>query len=162
GSFSGIASQVIPLDDTPTLLVPMKWNGQPALVSLDRAENSISLITGLGEPNPRVQTIASGGIGPAAAETFAAGGPTGVNVANSGDGAITVFVESPRGLTVTSSYISPNLAFTPSSSFEGATNLGVFAFAGNSVAPSSTLIGFQLIGQTITPKTAAVIALSPQ
>jgi hypothetical protein len=161
GTVSGIASQVIQLDDSPSLLVPMPWFGKPGLVSLDGTANSISLITGLGEPNPQVRTIPSGGINPVAAQSFSDGDTTGLIVANRGDGAVAVFVESADGLTMRSSFVGPNLSATPSSSFVGARNLGVFVFAPNSAAGTSALVGFRVIGGTFTANTEALIDLSP-
>ena len=107
GAIPDVASQVIALGQSPTLLVSMEWMRQPALATLDSNDNAISLVTGLGEPNPIVRTIGSGGVDPVAAEYFDVGGSTGLVVANSGDGSVAAFLESPSGLTMSSRFFSP-------------------------------------------------------
>ena len=162
GTFSGTAVQIIPLGLSPSLLVPMQWKGQPALVSLDRSQNAISLITGLGESSTRVLTIDSGGVDPVAAESFASGASSGLMVANGGDGSIAIFVASPGGLKMTSNIVSSHLMFSASPSLAGVRNLGAFLFTPTSDAGTSALVGFRLIGQTLTPNTETLIGLTPQ
>jgi hypothetical protein len=162
GTFSGIADQVIPLGHSPSLLIPMQWDGQPALVSLDRGDNDISLITRPGEPSAEVQTIGSGGLNPVAAESFSSGGSSGLIVANSEDGSIAIFVTSSDGLEMTSTFDSANIILSATPSLAGGGNLGAFLFAPNSGAGTSALFGFRLIGQTLTPNIEAIISLTPQ
>jgi hypothetical protein len=153
---------VIPLGTSPALLVPVQFNGQSALLSLDSNENAISLITGLGTADTHVQTIDSGGLDPVAAESFSAGGTGGLVVANSGDGSIAIFVETSSGLTRASGFTNPQLTATAFPTLVGARNLGVFVFVPNSDGSSSTLFGFRVTGATLTSTSDTVIGLSPQ
>jgi hypothetical protein len=162
GTFSATPAQVIPLGTSPALLVPMQWNGQSALLSLDSNDNAISLITGLGTADTHVQTIDSGGLDPVAAESFSAGGTSGLVVANSGDGSVAIFVETPSGLVRESSFADSRLRATAFPGLVGARNLGVFVFVPNSDARSSTLFGFSVIGGNLTPTSDTVFGLSPQ
>jgi hypothetical protein len=162
GAVNASPSQVIPLGHSPGLVVPMTWNGGPALVSLDSGENSITLITGLGEPHPHVQTVGSGGIHPVAAEGFAAGSASGLIVANGGDGSVVLFTESSDGLAMRSKFFSPIVQTTASPSLAGVRELGVLVFTAGAAAGESTLVGFRLVGPTVNPNSEALIVLNPQ
>jgi FG-GAP-like repeat len=162
GILNSSPSQVIPVGQSPSLVVPMNWNGGPALVSLDCGENFITLITGLGEPHPQVQTVDSGGLHPVAAQGFAAGSANGLLVANSGDGSVVLFTEDSDGLAMRSKFFSPMVQTMATPSLAGVRELGVLVFTAGSSAGSSTLIGFRLVGQTPNPNSDALIVLNPQ
>ena len=161
GTVDRSAPQVIPLGYSPDLLVPLPGTAQPTMAVVDSRDSTISIVTGIGDSNPRVQTIGSGGLDPVAAASFTSGTSSGLIVENGGDGSIAVFMEGPRGLTMTSRFSSPSLITTASPSLSNVHDLGSFVFASAGTS-TSTLVGFVSTGPTISSVPKAEVNLSSQ
>ena len=161
GTVDRSAPQVIPLGYSPDMLVPLPGTAQATMAVVDSRDSTISIVTGIGDSSPRVQTIGSGGLGPVAAASFTSGSSTGLIVENGGDGSIAVFMEGPRGLTMTSRFTSPSLITTASPSLSNVHDLGSFVFA-NAGTSTSTLVGFISTGPTISSVPKAEVTLGSQ
>ena len=161
GTVDTEAPQVIALGHSPDLLVPLPGTGPATMAVVDSSDSTISLVTGIGDADPQVQTVSSGGLGPVAAQSFTSGKSSGLIVENGGDGSIAMFVQGPRGLMMTSKFSSPSLISSSITSLSNIHDLGSLVFASGS-SSTSTLLGFVSTGPTITSVPKAQVTVTTQ
>ncbi len=114
-------------------------------MTVNAGSNDLTLISGLGGPDPVASTIASGGIDPDAAFAFSSGnGFEDLVVGNAGDGEFDLFQGGPDGLGLASATTEPNLPEPTALAFSTLTGGQVQFYAATAGSESAELVALSL------------------
>ncbi len=124
-------------DNTPGPSFVGDFDGKTDLLTVNPSSNDLTLISGYGGPKPVTTTISSAGVDPRMALTFTT--PNGFDnlvLANTGDGVLTLFEGTSKGLVLVSSVTSGDLRHATALEFLGISghDVRLFVLRGNQTA----------------------------
>jgi len=166
GFFSDQNPATYPVGTDPSALYVGNFNGGAGqeIATLNAGSNTVSLVSSLGSATPEMQSISSGGIDPAAGFVVPGASAASLVVANSGNGAISLFEGGENGLSLSSS-LSPSGIPNPSAlALASFTSSGVEFWTTNDGEQSASLVGFQFQESAVetasgAPSSATLVSL---